>query len=259
MTMLAARLLLGGMFAVAALTKLADRGGVRRAVVAFGVPRAAAATLGSILTAIELGIAALLLTAPKVGGAVALITLIGFSAVVPVSLARGQRLDCHCFGRLSSGPLGWPTLARNGSFAALATFIALDGHFGWPITAFATVMLALWIGPASRRRWMARAGTTAARLALPDRAGKIWTLDKRDRSLQPCRCQVPMPDGEERRVADLQRRMRHRYLHFDDMVGRNSRPARRRPVPQGDESARSASQLPQDLSRAASVGRCYST
>jgi thiol-disulfide isomerase/thioredoxin len=178
MTMLAARLLLGGMFAVAALTKLADRGGVRRAVVAFGVPRAAAATLGSILTTIELGIAALLLTAPKVGGVVALITLIGFSAVVLVSLARGQRLDCHCFGRLSSGPLGWPTLARNGFFAALATFIALDGHFGWPITAFATVMLALWIGPASRRRWMVRAGTTAAGLALPDRAGKIWTLDK---------------------------------------------------------------------------------
>ena len=47
MTMLAARLLLGGLFALAGLAKLADRGGVRRAVVAFGVPRAAAAIVGS--------------------------------------------------------------------------------------------------------------------------------------------------------------------------------------------------------------------
>jgi hypothetical protein len=56
--------------------------------------------------------------------------------------------------------------------------VAIDGQFGWPTAAFAIVMLALWIGPASRRRWASRAGSAAAGLALPDRAGHVWTLDK---------------------------------------------------------------------------------
>jgi thiol-disulfide isomerase/thioredoxin len=166
------------MFAVAALTKLADRRGVRRAVMAFGVPRTAAPSVGPALIAAEFGIAALLLARPRIGALAALIALAGFGAVVLVSLARGRRLECHCFGRLSSGPLGWPTVARNGCFAALAAFVALDGQFGWPLTAFAVVMLALWLGPASRRRWTSRAGSAAADIALPDRAGRVWTLDK---------------------------------------------------------------------------------
>ncbi|MCV7425212.1 MauE/DoxX family redox-associated membrane protein [Mycobacterium montefiorense] len=178
-TMLAARLLLAGVFAVAALAKLADRSGARRAVTAFGVPRAAAPIVATAMIATEFGIAALLTTAPwnRAGAVAALVVLAGFEAVVLVNLARGRRPECHCFGRLSSGPLGWPTLARNACLAALAAFVAFDAHFGWPLTAFGIVMLALWLGPASRRRWRARAGA-AAGLALPDQAGDIWTLDK---------------------------------------------------------------------------------
>jgi len=177
MMILAARLLLGGMFAVAALAKLADRDGARRAVTAFGVPRAAAGFVGSALIATEFGIAALLAVEPQSGAVVALVALAGFSAVVLASLARGRRLECHCFGRLSSGPLGWPTLARNGCLSALAAFVALDGHFAWALTAFAAAALALWLGPASRRHWTSRSGA-AAGLALPDRTGRIRTLDE---------------------------------------------------------------------------------
>jgi hypothetical protein len=177
--MLAARLLLAGIFAVAALAKLADRSGARRGVMAFGVPRAAAALVGSTMIATEFGIAALLVAGPwtRAGAVAALVVLAGFGAVVLVSLARGRRPECHCFGGLSSGPLGWPTLARNGCFAALAALVAFDGYFGWLVTTFGLVMLAGWVGPALRRRWTARAGA-AAGLALPDRAGDIWTLDK---------------------------------------------------------------------------------
>ncbi|OBA70169.1 hypothetical protein A5641_14265 [Mycobacterium sp. 1554424.7] len=176
--MLAARLLLGGIFAIAALAKLTDRDGVRRAVTAFGVPRAAAAPVGWALVATELGIAALVAARPRIGAAAALIALAGFSAVVLASLARGRRVDCHCFGRLSAGPLGWPTLARNGFFAALAAYVALDGRFAWTPMAFAAITLALWLGPASRRRWTSRSGATAADLALPDATGRIRTLDE---------------------------------------------------------------------------------
>src|ERR1700730_12752363 len=185
MMILAARLLLGGMFAVAALAKLADRDGARRAVTAFGVPRAAAGFVGSALIATEFGIAALLAVEPQSGAVVALVALAGFSAVVLASLARGRRLECHCFGRLSSGPLGWPTLARNGCLSALAAFVALDGHFGWPLTAFAIAMLALVVGPAAYRRWTVRPGTAAADLELPDRTGQVWTLDRLLESRRP--------------------------------------------------------------------------
>ncbi|WP_082978714.1 MauE/DoxX family redox-associated membrane protein [Mycobacterium sp. 1081908.1] len=176
MTMLAVRLLLGGMFVVAALAKLTDRDGVRRAVTAFGVP--AAASVGRALIAAEFGIAAMLLALPSTGAVAALIALAGFSAVVLASLARGRRLECHCFGRLSAGPLGWPTVARNGFFATLAAYVALDGQSGWALTAFAAAMLGLWLGPAAHRRWASRPGVKAAALALPDRTGRIRTLDE---------------------------------------------------------------------------------
>jgi thiol-disulfide isomerase/thioredoxin len=178
MTVLAVRLLLGGMFALAALAKLTDRGGVRRAVTAFGVPRAAAAPVGWALIATEVGVAALLAAQPSIGAVAALIALAGFSAVVLASLARGRRLDCHCFGRLSAGPLGWPTLARNGFFAALAAFVALDGQLSWALAAFGATMLALWLGPARRRHRTSRRGATAAGLALPDATGRIRTRDE---------------------------------------------------------------------------------
>ncbi|MCV7412694.1 thioredoxin family protein [Mycobacterium florentinum] len=176
-TMSAARLVLAGMFAVAALAKVADRGGARQAVTAFGVPRAAAALVATAMIATEFGVAALLITQPRAGAGAALVVLAGFAAAALANLVRGRRPDCHCFGRLSSGPLGWPTLARNGCFATLATFVACGGQFGWPLTGFGIVMLALWLGPAARRRWLARPGT-ADGLALPDRAGNVWTLDK---------------------------------------------------------------------------------
>ncbi|WP_191499952.1 MauE/DoxX family redox-associated membrane protein [Mycobacterium simulans] len=184
--MLAARILLGGIFALAAVAKLSDRDGVRRAVVAFGVPRPAAAILGPVIIATEFGV--VLLQAgpwPDEGAVLALVALTGFSAAVLVNLARGRRLECHCFGRLSSGTLGWPTLARNGCLASLAAFVALNGHLRGPLTAFAVVMLALWIGPAAYRRWRTRAGAAASGLALPDHRGQLWTLARLSQAHRP--------------------------------------------------------------------------
>lgn len=186
MTMLAARLLLGGVFAIAALAKLSDWGGVRRAIVAFGVPRPAAAILGPVIVAAEFAVAVMQAGPwPDEGALLALLALTGFSTAVLVNLLRGRSLECHCFGRLSSGTFGWPTLARNGCLAALAALVALNGHFGWPLMAFALVMLALWIGPAAYRRWRIRVGAAASGPALPDRTGQIWTLDKLSEGRRP--------------------------------------------------------------------------
>lgn len=178
MWILAARLSLAAVFTIAVTAKLADTNDLRHAVEAFGVPRMVAAILAPTMIATEFGVAVLLLTAPRYGALAALTVLTGFSAAVLANIARGRRLECHCFGRLSNGPIGWPTLARNGCLAGLAAIVASDGQFIWPLMALMSVMLILWTGPTSYRRWKARPGNAAAGLALWDREGDKWTLDR---------------------------------------------------------------------------------
>lgn len=133
-TVLVARLVLAGVFAVAGLAKLADRPGFRRAVIDFGVPKAVAAPLGISLPLAELAVAAALIpTATAWWGAVgALGLLLLFLVGISVNLARGHKPDCHCFGQLHSAPAGWQTLARNGVLAAVAGFVVWQGWQGNP-------------------------------------------------------------------------------------------------------------------------------
>ena len=110
------------MFAVAALTKLADREGTRKAVGEFGAPEWSAGALALLLPLAELTVAGLLLfpETAAYGAIGALVLLAIFSVAIGVSLARGRAPDCHCFGQLHSAPASWKTLARNGVLAALA-------------------------------------------------------------------------------------------------------------------------------------------
>ena len=61
--LLIARLVLGAVFALAGVAKLADLEGSRRAIIEFGVPSAIAAPLGLVLPLAELTAAATLLPA----------------------------------------------------------------------------------------------------------------------------------------------------------------------------------------------------
>ncbi|HEX6533399.1 MAG TPA: MauE/DoxX family redox-associated membrane protein [Gemmatimonadaceae bacterium] len=117
-----ARLFLAAVFLVAALGKLADRRGSRRALTEFGVPRVLAAPVAAMLPVIELAVAALLVPrATARSGAIAAMVLLGvFIVAIGISLARGRQPDCHCFGQLHSAPVGWSTLARNGAFIGIA-------------------------------------------------------------------------------------------------------------------------------------------
>ena len=78
--LLIARLLLAAVFAVAALGKLADRAGSRRALVEFGVPQPLAAPGAIVLPALELAVAVLLLPArTSVWGALGAFVLLAAS------------------------------------------------------------------------------------------------------------------------------------------------------------------------------------
>ncbi len=126
---IAARGLLALTFAVAGLAKLADLPGSRKSMVDFGVPKALAPTFGLLLPIAELLIALALL--PKAlawyGGIAALAMLVIFIVGIIVTLARGRTPDCHCFGKLHSAPIGFPTIARNVVFCAFATVIVKHG------------------------------------------------------------------------------------------------------------------------------------
>jgi peroxiredoxin len=127
--LLAGRLLLAAVFAVASLAKLSDRTGWRQGVSDFGIPSRFVAPVALLVPLAEFATAAALLpTASARWGALGAVALLGaLSFAVAVQLARGQRPECHCFGRLHSAPVGRWTLVRNGALAAVAGGVAWRG------------------------------------------------------------------------------------------------------------------------------------
>jgi peroxiredoxin len=130
--LLITRLLLAAVFILSGLAKLADRPGSRQAMLDFGVPARLAAPSAVLLPLSELVVAGLLL--PNISawwgalGALALLLL--FTAAVGYHLIRGHTPKCHCFGQVSSEPIGWPTLVRNLILSALAGTVVGFGGTG---------------------------------------------------------------------------------------------------------------------------------
>ena len=122
----ALKLLLAGIFGLAAVAKTIDRVGSRKAMTQFGVPDGFAGALSVVLLLAETSVAIALLV-PRFAwwGAIgALMLLILFTLVIAVNLGLGRKTDCHCLGQLHSKPIGWPTLARN-LFLGACTLIVL--------------------------------------------------------------------------------------------------------------------------------------
>ena len=138
---LIARLVIAGVFAVAGIAKLMDRGGTRRAVVAFGTPKPLAGALAIGLPLAELIVAVLLVPASTaVYGAIGALLLLGlFSAAIAWNLARGRSPDCHCFGQLHSSPASWKTFARNVVLAGIAAFALAGSTVSEPASAVAWI------------------------------------------------------------------------------------------------------------------------
>ncbi|MFL6275857.1 MAG: TlpA family protein disulfide reductase [Blastocatellia bacterium] len=139
MILLAVRLFLAAVLAVAAVAKLMDRRGAERAVTDLGLPPATAPLLAWIVPVIELTIAALLLPAATAwwAGVAALVLLAAFTATMAINLWRGRTPDCHCFGQLTAGPIGRGTLLRNLLLVALAALLALSPHSTVSLSAIA--------------------------------------------------------------------------------------------------------------------------
>lgn len=126
------RLALAAIFGAAGVTKLSDQPGTRVAVKNFGTPERVAPIVAILLPIAELVIAAgfLFATTAGVSALAGSVLLLVFIVAISINLARGNTHDCHCFGQLYSRPLGWPTLVRNGFFAAAALFVYWQSKVG---------------------------------------------------------------------------------------------------------------------------------
>src|SRR5689334_9369818 len=106
--LLVLRVLLALVFGVAGGAKLVDRAGSQQALRDFGLPGWLASPAGVLLPVLELGVAVALLPALSAwwAAAAAMALLLLFVLGIGLSLLRGRRPDCHCFGQVYSAPVG---------------------------------------------------------------------------------------------------------------------------------------------------------
>jgi hypothetical protein len=121
---LGVRCLIGTVFAVAAVSKVAGRSAFDQfagSVRGWPLPAAVPVRLvAALVVAAEFAVCVLLGSgATAAGYALALVLLAGFSTAVAWALIRGVRAPCRCFGA-SAAPLGARHLVRNAVLAAVA-------------------------------------------------------------------------------------------------------------------------------------------
>jgi uncharacterized membrane protein YphA (DoxX/SURF4 family) len=121
---IAASLILGAMFLLSGILKISAPEKWRSQSGGLGVPPVVAAAVPIA----ESAVGALLVAQVerRVVALVAAALLVGFTTLLVVRLAQGRHPPCACFGALTTKPIGWSNLVRNGLLLALAAFVA-----GW--------------------------------------------------------------------------------------------------------------------------------
>ena len=129
----AGRLVLGALFAWAAVGKLADPSSFARSIANYRIVSAEmTAAFASIIPVVELVITLALLAGVWTRGAAtgAALLLAGFTVAMAQAMARGINLDCGCFGAAGAAVVGWPTIVRNVVLLGLGVLIATAPSLG---------------------------------------------------------------------------------------------------------------------------------
>jgi len=85
---------------------------------------------------------------PVAAGGFAMILFASFLVAVTINLARGRRLDCHCFGSDRGEPIGWTTLLRLGVLLPCAVAAAVGRGAGPLARPLADTLPVLLLGVA---------------------------------------------------------------------------------------------------------------
>jgi uncharacterized membrane protein YphA (DoxX/SURF4 family) len=158
----AAALLTAGVLVAAAVAKVrrpsATVDGFRR----LGLPLPT--FLATVVPAVELGSAALLVSVPRAGGVAALALLASFSAVLAARLRAGIVVSCACFGAGATEALSAADLVRNGLLALFAAAALLAPA---PVAPGIDAVVAVTAAAAGAAVVVALARLTA-------RTGRLW-------------------------------------------------------------------------------------
>jgi len=127
--LLAARILLAAVFALAGVTKLQSREETEGTLESFGVSERMRPGVAIGLPLTELALATALVPAATARWAAlaAFVLLATFTFAVARVLRSGAQVECNCFGALHSAPVGTRTLVRNLALAALAGALVISG------------------------------------------------------------------------------------------------------------------------------------
>lgn len=144
---LAARLVLGGTLAWAAVAKVRARATLAAQLASFGMPAATVAPLAVLLPLAEATLAVSLVGWPRSSwpGWAAFVLLGAFTLVVAARLR--DPAPCPCFG-VSAAPVGPVTLVRNACLMALALLATAPVAGARPLTT-ATLVVVLGAGVAA--------------------------------------------------------------------------------------------------------------
>jgi len=117
--------LLGAVFVVSGVAKLARPAQWRAQAAELGAPR----PVIEALPFIELLLGALLIVQwhRRWVALGALVLLGGFTVLLVARLLQGRRPPCACFGSWSMKPIGWGHVARNAGFMAIAVIAMVAG------------------------------------------------------------------------------------------------------------------------------------
>lgn len=123
----AVRVGLSGVFGLSAGSKAWDLRAFRASLRDFGVGARLTHAVSGLVILVELITAGLLLWSPgtHLGAGLACGLLLVFSTAVAITLALGRAPDCRCFGSLSRGRIGLPTIGRNIVFGIGAGWLYL--------------------------------------------------------------------------------------------------------------------------------------
>ena len=115
--------LLGAVFVVAGVSKIAAHEQWRSQSADLGVPVA----IALVMPFVEIVVGALLVgqIARREVSVFAAALLLAFTILLVVRLIQGRRPPCACFGAWTTKPIGWANVVRNVAFIVVATALAL--------------------------------------------------------------------------------------------------------------------------------------
>lgn len=127
--LLAIRLFLAMVIAIAGIAKLRDRHGTAQMLRDFGAPTPASTAGAWALPITELMIAIVIVPSAttQIGSVAAASLLAIFTAVILYNLASGRWPECRCFGQMLSAPIGTSTAVRNATLTVLAVAVVAGG------------------------------------------------------------------------------------------------------------------------------------